>query len=74
MQQSFCWLFTKVICPMGVVFPLQWQVLAYENKITVSLLKVSKDYDARFIYSFNKLDGTELYDELRYKQAKAYLI
>lgn len=53
--------------------PLQWQVLAGENKITVSLLKVSKDYDAGDLCDtvLLELDGTELYDELRYKQAKA---
>lgn len=53
--------------------PVQWQVLEGKKQITVSLLKLSKDVDSGDIYEQTKLrlDGTELYDQIREKQAQA---
>lgn len=59
--------------PKGRGFaPMQWQILDGKNNITVCLLKVSSEADKGDIYEkmIISLDGTELYDELRIKQAK----
>ena len=60
--------------PNGKGFaPVQWQVLEGEKEIVVSLIKLSKHVDSGDIYAQTKLnlDGTELYDEIREKQAQA---
>tara|TARA_B100000029_G_scaffold509485_1_gene598788 strand:- start:273 stop:935 length:663 start_codon:yes stop_codon:yes gene_type:complete len=65
--------------PHGKGFaPLQWQVLENKKKICVSLIEAVNKVDSGNIYLQKniQLDGTELYDELRFKQAKVikYLI
>ena len=52
--------------------PIQWQILQNINDITVCLLKVSSEVDTGDIYKkmTMTLDGTELYDEIRMKQAE----
>lgn len=60
--------------PKGRGFsPLQWQVLEGKNNITVCLLEVTNKVDSGAIYDkiLLKLNGSELYDELRVKQAEA---
>jgi methionyl-tRNA formyltransferase len=60
--------------PLGRGFaPVQWQVLEGKKKITLCLIKISEEVDAGDICekTFMVLNGTELYDELRQKQAKA---
>jgi methionyl-tRNA formyltransferase len=60
--------------PKGRGFsPLQWQVLEGLNNIPICLLEVTSKVDAGNIYDkiILTLDGTELYDEIRYKQATA---
>ena len=58
--------------PKGRGFaPVQWQILEGKNSITFCLLKVSNEADTgeifdRILLSF---DGTELYEEIRRKQA-----
>ena len=51
--------------------PLTWQVLNGENKITVTLFEASKNIDEGPIYiqDYIYLNGSELIDELRLKQA-----
>tara|TARA_B100001989_G_scaffold223163_1_gene176944 strand:+ start:4318 stop:4962 length:645 start_codon:yes stop_codon:yes gene_type:complete len=59
--------------PLGKGFsPLQWQILEGKNKIVFSLLEAAEDFDCGDIIEQMELnlDGTELYDEIRYKQAK----
>lgn len=59
--------------PKGRGFaPVQWQILEGKNDITFCLLKVSKEVDSGEIFDrMNlKLNGTELYREIRYKQAE----
>ena len=53
--------------------PVQWQILEGKNKIPVCLLEVSEAPDAGDIYlkSYIHLDGSELYDDIRSKQAEA---
>ncbi|MDA9186538.1 hypothetical protein N9O39_00515 [Candidatus Pelagibacter sp.] len=52
--------------------PVQWQILQNINNITVCLLKVSSKADMGDICKkmTMSLDGTELYDEIRMKQAQ----
>lgn len=52
--------------------PLTWQILEGKNKIPVSLFEVVEEVDAGDIYlkSFIELDGTELCNEIRKKQAQ----
>jgi len=52
--------------------PLTWQVERGKNKITVTLFEASADVDAGKYYLKDKieLNGTELIDEIREKQAK----
>ena len=52
--------------------PIQWQILQNINDITVCLLKVSSEVDTGDIYKkmTMTLDGSELYDEIRMKQAE----
>lgn len=60
--------------PKGRGFsPIQWQVLEGNNNITVCLLEVTNKVDGGAIYDkiILKLNGLELYDELRAKQADA---
>jgi len=60
--------------PKGKGFsPMQWQILKNKNKIPVCLFKATSKVDSGEIYEKNYifLRGTELYDELRYKQAIA---
>ena len=59
--------------PKGRGFaPVQWQVLNGSRNITVCLLKVSEKADTGDICEkmILSLDGSELYDEIRYKQAQ----
>ena len=59
--------------PKGRGFaPVQWQVLNGSTNITVCLLKVSEKPDTGDICEkmILSLDGSELYDEIRYKQAQ----
>lgn len=53
--------------------PLTWQVLEGANRIPVTLLEASREVDAGPIYlqRWITLDGTELVDELRARQADA---
>jgi len=60
--------------PKGKGFaPVQWQILKNKNNIPVCLIKAENKVDSGKIFEkiFFKLDGTELYDEIREKQAKA---
>ncbi len=60
--------------PNGKGFaPIQWQILKGVNEITVCLLELVDKIDSGNIYEkYNlSLDGTELYDEIRFKQANA---
>tara|TARA_B100000029_G_scaffold436822_1_gene451627 strand:- start:109 stop:765 length:657 start_codon:yes stop_codon:yes gene_type:complete len=60
--------------PKGKGFsPMQWQILKNKNKIPICLFKATSKVDSGEIYEKNYifLRGTELYDELRYKQAIA---
>ena len=59
--------------PLGKGFsPLQWQILEGKDKIVFSLLEASEEFDCGNIIEqiVLNLDGTELYDEIRFKQAK----
>ena len=59
--------------PRGRGFsPVQWQILEGRNEITVCLLEVSAAADAGHIYArMNlKFNGSELYQEIRKKQAE----
>ena len=51
--------------------PVQWQILEGKSDITVCLLEVSDDVDAGNIFDklILSLDGSELYEEIRQKQA-----
>ena len=58
--------------PEGKGFaPLQWQVLEGKNKIVFSLIEAAEEFDSGDIFDQEELvlDGTELYDEIRFKQA-----
>jgi len=60
--------------PRGKGFaPIQWQILKKKNKINFCLLKATEKVDGGEIYEkdFILLDGTELYDKIRYLQAMA---
>lgn len=59
--------------PLGKGFsPLQWQILEGKDNIIFSLLEASEEFDCGDIVDQIELnlDGTELYDEIRSKQAK----
>lgn len=59
--------------PKGRGFaPIQWQILEGAHDITVCLLKISNKADTGDIFEkiLLSLDGTELYDEIRIKQAE----
>jgi methionyl-tRNA formyltransferase len=51
--------------------PVQWQILEGKSDITVCLLEISDEVDAGNIYGkmVLSLDGGELYEEIREKQA-----
>ena len=55
--------------------PLQYQILNNKNKFYISLVKAVKEVDAGQIYLRNSfsLNGTELSDEIRFKQGLQYL-
>lgn len=60
--------------PKGKGFaPVQWQVLKNKKKIPICIIKAEDKVDSGNIVqkTFFKLDGTELHDEIREKQAKA---
>jgi len=60
--------------PRGKGFsPMQWQILEGKNTITVCLIEMSLKVDSGDIIDQTKirLNGTELYEELRLKQAEA---
>lgn len=62
--------------PKGKGFsPVQWQILENKNKIVVSLILASNMIDSGEIILKDKLEfnGTELYEEIREKQALANL-
>ena len=52
--------------------PIQYQILKGENSIKVSLITVEEEIDSGLIILQKELnfDGTELYDEIRKKQAE----
>ena len=59
--------------PKGRGFaPLQWQILKKKNKIIMTLFEAVKNVDSGKIFAKDqiKLNGTELYDEIRYIEAK----
>lgn len=53
--------------------PIQWQLLEGKSEITISLIEVTEDIDGGdiFLQSKMRFNGTELYEEIRDKQAKA---
>lgn len=55
--------------------PLQWQILKNKKYISVNLIKLAEKLDSGDIILKDKiiLNGTELYDEIREKQAKITL-
>ena len=60
--------------PKGKGFaPIQWQILEGKNKIYISLFEAVEKYDSGRIFEkdYVLLKGTELYDEIRYRQAKS---
>lgn len=60
--------------PYGKGFsPVQWQILDGCNEIIVSLIEATNDVDGGdiILQTELKLNGTELYNEIREKQAKA---
>lgn len=52
--------------------PMTWQVIEGKNKIPVTLFEANKEIDSGNIYDqkFVELDGTELIEEIRFKQAQ----
>ncbi len=62
--------------PKGRGFaPIQWQLIEGNSEITVSLIEVAEKVDTGDIFLQTKINfnGTELYKEIREKQAKATL-
>ena len=62
--------------PKGKGFaPVQWQLLEGSSEITVSLIEAVNKVDSGDIFLQKKMnfDGTELYDEIRSKQADTSL-
>ena len=60
--------------PNGKGFsPLQWQIIQGKSEIIFSLIKASEKVDSGDIFLQSKVifDGTELYEEIRKKQAEA---
>lgn len=60
--------------PKGKGFaPIQWQILEGISHIKISLIEAAQDVDSGDIYLQSQInfDGTELYQEIREKQAKA---
>ena len=60
--------------PKGKGFaPIQWQILNNQNKISICLIEASDPVDSGdiFLKKTIKYNGLELYDEIRFKQAKA---
>ena len=60
--------------PKGKGFaPVQWQLLEGCSEITVSLIEAAEKFDSGDIFQQLKIvfDGTELYEEIREKQAIA---
>tara|TARA_A100001388_G_scaffold250048_1_gene211117 strand:+ start:2331 stop:2963 length:633 start_codon:yes stop_codon:yes gene_type:complete len=60
--------------PQGKGFaPIQWQILQGISNIKISLIEAAQDFDSGDIYLQSQInfDGTELYQEIRQKQAKA---
>ncbi|WP_415900048.1 hypothetical protein [Neptuniibacter sp. QD48_11] len=55
--------------------PMTWQVLEGKRKIPICLLEAGEKVDSGIVYlrSFISLEGTELVEELRQKQAKETL-
>ena len=55
--------------------PVQYQILRNEKKIFISLFKATSKIDSGpiFLQDYFNLNGTELYEEIRYKQAKAVI-
>nr|AAR37707.1 conserved hypothetical protein [uncultured marine bacterium 440] len=59
--------------PEGKGFaPIQWQILEGKNKIYTTLFEAVEKFDSGRIFEkdYILLKGTELYDEIRYHQAK----
>lgn len=60
--------------PKGKGFaPIQWQLLEGQSEIKVSLIEATENVDSGdiFLQSIITFDGTELYEEIREKQAIA---
>lgn len=71
--RSICLVIHESDLPKGKGFaPLQWQVLQNKNIITFSMFKINEMIDSGPIVmkKILKLNGLELYDELRFLQAK----
>ena len=59
--------------PNGKGFaPVQWQILEGKNNIKVCLIEATKDFDSGDIFEEEEItfNGTELYEEIRFIQAK----
>ena len=59
--------------PQGKGFsPMAWQIIEGKNEITFTMFSATQDLDGGDYYLKRKLilDGNELYDEWRYKQAQ----
>ena len=52
--------------------PVSWQILEGKNEIPVTLFEADEKVDAGYIYNKRiiELDGSELIDEIRYKQGR----
>jgi len=62
--------------PKGKGFaPLQWQILEKKNKISICLFEAVQKFDSGRIFAKDHLilKGTELYDEIRYHEAKVII-
>ena len=62
--------------PKGKGFaPIQWQIIEGKSEITLSLVEAVEKVDSGDIFLQTKIsfDGSELYEEIREKQAKAVI-
>ena len=62
--------------PKGKGFaPLQWQILEKKNKISFCLLEAAKKFDSGriFLKDHVQFKGNELYEEIRYLEAKVII-
>ena len=72
-RNKICMVIHESNLPKGRGFsPVQWQILANKNTFTNCLILMNRGIDSGEIVLKNKivLDGSELYEEIRKKQAK----